>query len=51
VRIITAPAFAARLEVAGYEVHASSPAELLDFAAAETARWGELIRTLDVHLE
>lgn len=51
VRIIAAPAFAARLEVAGYEVHASSPAELRDFAAAETARWGEIIRTLDVHLE
>ncbi len=51
VRIISAPAFVARLEVAGYEVHASSPAELSDFAAAETAKWGELIRTLDVHLE
>jgi tripartite-type tricarboxylate transporter receptor subunit TctC len=51
VRIITAPAFAARLEVAGYEVRASSPEELKSFAAAETARWGEVIRTLDVHLE
>jgi tripartite-type tricarboxylate transporter receptor subunit TctC len=51
VRIIAAPAFAARLEVAGYEVHASSPAELRDFAAAETAKWGEIIRALDVHLE
>jgi tripartite-type tricarboxylate transporter receptor subunit TctC len=51
VRIISAPEFAARLEVAGYEVHASSPAELRDFAAAETARWGETIRNLGVHLE
>jgi tripartite-type tricarboxylate transporter receptor subunit TctC len=51
VRIIAAPAFVARLEVAGYEVRASTPAELGSFAAAETARWGELIRTLDVHLE
>jgi tripartite-type tricarboxylate transporter receptor subunit TctC len=51
VRIIAAPAFAARLEVAGYEVHASSPAELRDFAAAETAKWGEIIRTLGVRLE
>jgi tripartite-type tricarboxylate transporter receptor subunit TctC len=51
VRIITAPAFAARLEVAGYEVRASSPEELKSFAAAETQKWGDIIRTLDVHLE
>ena len=51
VRIISAPAFAARLEVAGYEVRASSPAELRDFAAAETKKWGGIIRTLGVHLE
>ena len=51
VRIITAPAFVARLEAAGYEVRASSPDELRSFAAAETAKWGEIIRTLDVHLE
>src|SRR4029077_12508431 len=50
-RIITAPESAARLEVAGYEVRASSPDELKNFAAAETAKWGEIIRTLDVHLE
>jgi tripartite-type tricarboxylate transporter receptor subunit TctC len=51
VRIISAPEFVARLEIAGYEVHASSPAALRDFAAAETAKWGEIIRALDVHLE
>jgi len=51
VRIITSPAFVQRLEVAGYEVRASSPDELKTFAAAETAKWGEIIRTLDVHLE
>src|SRR5215470_9415491 len=51
VRIITAPEFVQRLEVAGYEVRASSPDELKTFAAAETAKWGEIIRTLDVHLE
>jgi tripartite-type tricarboxylate transporter receptor subunit TctC len=51
VRIIAAPAFVQRLEVAGYEVHASSPDELKSFAAAETAKWGEIIRALDVHLE
>jgi tripartite-type tricarboxylate transporter receptor subunit TctC len=51
VRIIAAPAFAARLEVAGYEVRASSPEELQSFAAAETTKWGEIIRALDVHLE
>jgi tripartite-type tricarboxylate transporter receptor subunit TctC len=51
VRIIAAPAFVQRLEVAGYEVHASSPDELKSFAAAETAKWGEIIRALGVHLE
>ena len=51
VRIISAPAFVARLEVAGYEVRTSSPAELGSFAAAETAKWGDMIRELDVHLE
>ena len=51
VRIISAPAFVARLEVAGYEVRTSSPAELGSFAAAETAKWGDIIRELDVHLE
>jgi tripartite-type tricarboxylate transporter receptor subunit TctC len=51
VRIIAAPEFVARLEVAGYEVRTSSPAELERFAAAETVKWGELIRSLDVKLE
>src|SRR5262249_19544124 len=51
VRIIPAHAFAQRLEVAGYEVRASSPDELETFAAAETGKWGEIIRALDVHLE
>jgi tripartite-type tricarboxylate transporter receptor subunit TctC len=51
VRIIAAPEFVARLDVAGYEVRTSSPAELASFAAAETVKWGELIRSLDVKLE
>jgi len=51
VRIISAPEFVARLEVAGYEVRASTPDELGSFAAAETAKWGEIIRALDVRLE
>jgi tripartite-type tricarboxylate transporter receptor subunit TctC len=51
VRIITAPAFVARLEIAGYEVRASSPDELKSFAAAETRKWADIIRALDVHLE
>ncbi len=50
-RIITAPAFVARLEAAGYEVRASTPSQLGSFAAAETAKWGEIIRRLDVHME
>jgi len=51
VRIISAPRFVTRFEAAGYEVRTSSPNELGAFAAAETARWGEIIRTLGVHLE
>jgi tripartite-type tricarboxylate transporter receptor subunit TctC len=51
VRIIAAPEFVARLEAGGYEVRTSSPAELKSFAAAETAKWGDIIHTLDVHLE
>jgi tripartite-type tricarboxylate transporter receptor subunit TctC len=50
-RIISAPAFVARLDVAGYEVRTSSAAELGSFAAAETAKWGEIIKSLNVRIE
>jgi tripartite-type tricarboxylate transporter receptor subunit TctC len=51
VRIITAPGFVARLEAAGYEVRASTPAELGALATTESAKWGDIIRRLDVHME
>jgi tripartite-type tricarboxylate transporter receptor subunit TctC len=51
VRIITAPSFVGRFEAAGYEIKSSTPGELGSFAAAETKRWGEIIRTLNVQIE
>jgi tripartite-type tricarboxylate transporter receptor subunit TctC len=50
-RIISAQAFVARLDVAGYEVRTSGAAELGNFAAAETAKWGEIIKSLNVRIE
>ena len=34
-----------------YEVRSTSPEEFAAFAAAETTRWAEIIRALNVHLE
>jgi tripartite-type tricarboxylate transporter receptor subunit TctC len=51
VRIISSRAFVNRFEATGFEVRASSPDELGAFAAAETARWGEIIRSLNLHVE
>jgi tripartite-type tricarboxylate transporter receptor subunit TctC len=51
VRIIAAPQFKDKFEALGYGVRSSSPEELAAFTAAETARWGEIIRTLNVHVE
>jgi tripartite-type tricarboxylate transporter receptor subunit TctC len=51
VRIIGAPQFKDKFEALGYDIRSSSPEELAAFGAAETARWGEIIRTLNVHLE
>ncbi len=51
VRVITARSFVDRFEAAGYEIKASSPEELRAFAAAETARWGAIIRNLNIQLE
>jgi tripartite-type tricarboxylate transporter receptor subunit TctC len=51
VRIISSPRFVQKFEAAGFEVRATSPEELAAFAAAETTRWGEIIRALDVHLD
>jgi tripartite-type tricarboxylate transporter receptor subunit TctC len=51
VRIIRSPQFTQRLESSGYEVRTSTPEELAAFAAAETVKWGEVIRSLDVRLD
>jgi tripartite-type tricarboxylate transporter receptor subunit TctC len=51
VKIIAAPAFVSRFEAAGYEIKTSTPAELASFAAAETARWGQIIRDLNIQVE
>jgi tripartite-type tricarboxylate transporter receptor subunit TctC len=51
VAIIAAPAFVTRFEAAGFAIRTSTPAELSDFAAAETARWGKIIKDLDIRLE
>jgi tripartite-type tricarboxylate transporter receptor subunit TctC len=51
VKIIAAPAFVSRFDAAGYEVKTSTPAELASFAAAETARWGQIIKDLNIQVE
>src|SRR5271169_3925293 len=51
VRIIAAPAFVSRFEAAGYEIKTSTPAELGSFAAAETVRWGQIIKELNIQVE
>jgi tripartite-type tricarboxylate transporter receptor subunit TctC len=51
VKIISAPSFVGRFEAAGYEIRTSSPTELATFAAVETARWGTIIKNLNIHME
>jgi tripartite-type tricarboxylate transporter receptor subunit TctC len=51
VEIIAAPAFVSRFEAAGYEIKTSTPAELASFSAAETARWGQIIKDLNIQIE
>jgi tripartite-type tricarboxylate transporter receptor subunit TctC len=51
VKIISARAFVDRFEAAGYEIRSSSPEELRAFAAAETARWGGIVRSLNIQME
>lgn len=45
------PAARQRLEGAGFEVMASTPAEAAAFLAEETERWGGMIRRLNIRLE
>jgi len=51
VRIISAPEFIDKVEPLGFEVRTTTPEELAAFTAAESARWGEIIKALDVHLD
>jgi tripartite-type tricarboxylate transporter receptor subunit TctC len=51
VRIIGSPQFKDKFETLGYDIRSSSPEELAAFDAAETVRWGEIIKKLNVHLE
>jgi tripartite-type tricarboxylate transporter receptor subunit TctC len=51
VQIIAAPAFVSRFEAAGYEIKTSTPQELGSFAAAETVRWGQIIKELNIQVE
>ncbi|MBW6398264.1 tripartite tricarboxylate transporter substrate binding protein [Roseomonas sp. HJA6] len=45
------PAARQRLEGAGFEVMATTPAEAAAFLAEETARWGGMIRRLNIRLD
>lgn len=47
---LTEPASRARLEKAGFEIVASTPAEFASFAAVETARWSGVVRRLGITL-
>jgi tripartite-type tricarboxylate transporter receptor subunit TctC len=51
VRIISAKEFVEKFEATGFEIRTSTPQDLAAFAAAETKSWGELVKTLDVHLD
>jgi tripartite-type tricarboxylate transporter receptor subunit TctC len=48
VKIIASPAFKDKFEALGFEVRPSTPQQFADFAAAETKRWGEIIKTLNI---
>ena len=51
VRIISSQHFVDKFEALGFEIRTTSPEELGAFAAAETATWGEIIRTLKIQLD
>jgi tripartite-type tricarboxylate transporter receptor subunit TctC len=51
VTIISSHSFVDRFEAAGFEIRTSSPDELATFAAAETVRWGELVRSLNIQVQ
>jgi len=51
VRVISAPGFRDRFEAQGFEVRPGTAGEFEAFAADETKRWGDLIRTLGIRAD
>lgn len=51
VKIIASPVFKDKFEALGFEVRTSTPQQLADFTAAETKRWGEIIKSLNIKAE
>ena len=51
VKIIASPVFKDKFEALGFEVRTSTPQQLADFTAAETKRWGEIIKSLNIKVE
>jgi tripartite-type tricarboxylate transporter receptor subunit TctC len=50
VRIVQSSTFKGKFEAMGFDVRASTPDELADFAKSETQRWGNMIRMLNIRL-
>jgi tripartite-type tricarboxylate transporter receptor subunit TctC len=48
VRIVNSPIFKDKFEALGFQVRTSTPQQLADFTAAETKRWGDIIKSLDI---
>ena len=48
--IVDAPKFKDKFEAMGFEVGSSTPEQLGAFAASETKRWGDIIKSLDIKL-
>jgi tripartite-type tricarboxylate transporter receptor subunit TctC len=48
VRIVNSPVFKDKFEDLGFQVRTSTPQQLADFTAAETKRWGDIIKSLDI---
>ena len=51
VRIVSSQRFKDKFEAIGFEVRSTSPDEFGAFAASETIRWGEIIRTLNIRID
>lgn len=48
--IVDSPKFKDKFEAMGFEVRSSTPEQLGAYAAAETKRWGDIIKALDIKL-